>query len=70
MAEALWPLARRRRGPQAPLGRGDEDGDDERRRADAVVSKCASSSCSSALQLLMSPGVAPATARTLSCLAR
>eukprot|EP00973_Karenia_brevis_P053009 7369791-Karenia_brevis.AAC.1 len=55
LAEALWPLSRGRRSPQAPLGQGEQDGDDERRRADAVVSKCANTGCSSALQLLMSP---------------
>eukprot|EP00973_Karenia_brevis_P020016 2747059-Karenia_brevis.AAC.1 len=66
MAKALWPLAKKgQRRSQAPPGDGQGDGADERRRADAVVSKCANTSCASALQLLMSPGVAPGSARTV-----
>ena len=62
MAEALWPLHREHKAAQAlPTC----DGDAGRRRADAVISKCANTGTSAALQLLMSPGVAPCNARTV-----
>ena len=62
LAEALWPLHRERKAAQVlPTC----DGDAARRRADAVISKCSNSGTSAALQLLMSPGVAPCNARTV-----
>eukprot|EP00973_Karenia_brevis_P029423 4059556-Karenia_brevis.AAC.1 len=65
MAEALWPLEGQARGAQAPAGQDDATSEEQRRRADAVVSKCATTGTAPALQLLMSPGVAPSSARTV-----
>eukprot|EP00973_Karenia_brevis_P041922 5803329-Karenia_brevis.AAC.1 len=65
MSEALWPLGQSARGAQAPAGQDDATGDEQRKRADAVISKCAGTGTAQALQLLMSPGVAPASARTV-----